>query len=112
MVVPAGLLAVPTVRTTGTALPEAAPAGTVALICKTPFTTPGASSATALAVTPPIVTVTFAVGLGGLVKLVGTPSAPGGVVTPSPVAKNVTIEPFAAGFAAPFGFPSWLTALI
>jgi hypothetical protein len=90
MVAPVCAATPPTLRVMGIAVPEAAVAGTVAVICSTPAIGPGASSAVAIAVIPPMVTTTDATGLGSAFEPVRVPSAPAGLVTPSPVAKDVT----------------------
>ena len=96
------MLAVPIRTWTGTAGPGATPAGTCALICRTPETKPGAApSKLSWHGRPPMVTDTAALGTGSGAEAT-IPSTPAGVVTPAPVAKMLTQSPRAAGFDAEF----------
>ena len=71
----------PTARTTGTALPDGAVAGTLALITSIP---PVRLALTTNASTPPIFIETGRIGTGVGPSI--CPSMPGGMVCPAPVA--------------------------
>src|SRR5271170_619932 len=96
-VMAAGETADPILTWTGTVEPGANPAGTCALICRTPDTRPGAApSKFSWQGRPPMVTDTLAWGTGnGAAATI--PSTPAGVVAPAPVAKMLTQSPRAAG---------------
>src|ERR1700734_2505518 len=90
----------------GTVGPGVSPAGTCALICRTPETRPGAApSKLSWQGSPPMVTVRLALGTGSGADAT-KPSTLAGVVTPAPVAKMLTQSPRAAGFKEEFTVPS------
>src|SRR5580658_9761387 len=91
---------------TGTEEPGGNPAGTCALICRTPDTKPGAApTKLSWQGRPPMVTETLAFGTGNGAAAT-KPSTLAGVVTPAPVAKMLTQSLRAAGFKAEFTLPS------
>src|SRR5215471_6244643 len=97
----AGLLALPTLSTTGCG-PGARPAGIYTFTRKSPLVKPGAPPAyCTTAYLPPICTVTGATGCGRVLPI-SAPSAADGVIRPAPVPNSDTISPALAGLVAEF----------